>query len=52
LDILTAGQHRAIQASTGWANVLADNEAIVLLGARHAQIRRASYRHYLSLRAA
>jgi hypothetical protein len=33
LDILTAGQHRAIQASTGWINILADDEAIVLLGA-------------------
>lgn len=33
LDILTAGQHRAIQASTGWSNVLAENEAIVMLGA-------------------
>ncbi len=33
LDILTAGQHRAIQASTGWTNILAEDEAIVLLGA-------------------
>jgi hypothetical protein len=33
LDLLTAGQHQAIQASTGWINILADNEAIVLLGA-------------------
>lgn len=33
LDVLTAGQQQAIQATTSWTNVLAQDEAIVLLGA-------------------
>jgi hypothetical protein len=33
LDVLTAGQQQAIQATTSWTNVLAEDEAIVLLGA-------------------
>ncbi len=33
LDLLTAGQQQAIQATTSWTNVLAQDEAIVLLGA-------------------
>ena len=33
LDILTAGQHQAIQSTSSWSGILAENEAIVLLAA-------------------
>jgi hypothetical protein len=33
LDILTAGQHHAIQSTSGWSGILAQNEALVLLAA-------------------
>jgi hypothetical protein len=33
LDLLTAGQHQAIQSTSSWSGILAQDEALVLLAA-------------------